>query len=89
MKNVVRIRAEKIEARYLKPGDLYSTVGHEYWDHAMLRGEVGITVLIRSAVDADGGDEIVYRIIIEKPDRGVINAPRRLMNPMVPPGARR
>lgn len=89
MQTNVRIRAEKVEAKYLKPGDLYSTVGHEYWDHAMFRGEIGITVLIRSAVDADGGDELVYRIFIEKPDGSVVAAPRRAMNPMIAPGARR
>ncbi len=85
----VRIRAEKIEAKYLKPGELYSTVGHEYWDHAMTRGEIGITVMIRTYVDADGGDELVYRILIEYLDRDVVMAPQRAMNPLLPPGARR
>jgi len=65
----VRIKAESILARDLRPGDLFSVYPQEYWDHAMQSGSCGEKVYIRMTADADDfpdADTVVYRIAIER-----------------------
>jgi len=67
-KPVARITAVKVLGRDLKPGELFSTVGPQYWDVAMNRGSVGERVYIRTNTPAelyDDLDEVVFRITIE------------------------
>lgn len=65
----MKIVAVKCSGRELKPGDLFSTVGPEYWDHVADRRSIGEKVWIRTdtpAGDAPDEDILVYRIIIEQ-----------------------
>lgn len=65
------ITATRIRADELKPGDLFSIVGDEYWSTALGRGSVGECVYIRTNIDhtiANDGDTYVYRIVVELQD---------------------
>jgi len=65
----MRIKAERVLARDLQPGDLFSVATQEYWDHAMQSGSCGEKVYIRMTADADDfpdADTVVYRIAIER-----------------------
>jgi len=65
----MRIKAERVLARDLQPGDLFSVAPQEYWDHAMQSGSCGEKVYIRMTADADDfpdADTVVYRIAIER-----------------------
>ena len=65
----MRIKAERIIARDLQPGDLFSVAPQEYWDHAMQSGSCGEKVYIRMTTEADDfpdADTVVYRITIER-----------------------
>lgn len=64
----VKIKAELMTGRDLKPGDLFSTASAEYWDGAMDKGSIGECVYIRTNFDATpfhGLDAPIYRITIE------------------------
>ena len=64
----VKIKAEEILGRELKPGDLFSTVGSSHWNMAMEFGSIGERVYIRTNVPADRAPdpgEKIYRITIE------------------------
>jgi len=56
-----------IADRELQPGDLFSTVGSQYWDEPSLLS-VGEKVYIRTEVpaQADELEVIIYRIRIER-----------------------
>lgn len=62
----MKIIAEPIRGGDLKAGDLFSTVGPEYWDRAEFPG-AGERVYIRTTTPAAPGQEreMVYRIRIE------------------------
>jgi len=63
-----KVKAELIVARDLKPGELFSTVGEEYWGDALDHGSVGECVYIRSNVPSSyfpDDHEAVYRITIK------------------------
>jgi len=65
----MRIKAERILARDLQPGDLFSVAPQEYWDHAMQSGSCGEKVYIRTNASADDfkdANAIVNRITIER-----------------------
>ena len=64
----MKIKAEKIKAKDLKPGDLFSTEGQGYWDTIDNNLSVGERVYIRtnSPTPLGQGDDEVYRITIER-----------------------
>lgn len=67
---MIKIKADLVRGTDLKPGDLFSTAGPEYWaSKAMNNGSVGEAVYIRTNTPAeiyDDADEPIYRIIIER-----------------------
>ena len=65
----LRIVAERVRASDLQAGDLFSTVGPEYWALFANTRSIGERVYIRTetpASQAPDGDAIVYRITIQK-----------------------
>lgn len=74
----VKITATPVKASELEPGDLFSTVGPEYWDHTSFGdGEslaVGERVYIRThaPTPSDQADHEVYRIEVV---RGELSPP--------------
>ncbi len=69
MGTVVRIHAEAIAAKELRPGDLFSIAGPEYWDDFPYKQGVGERVYIRTCTSAVGlpdADDTVYRITVER-----------------------
>jgi len=65
------ITATRTRADELKPGDLFSIVGDEYWSAALDSGSIGECVYIRTNIDhavAHDGDTYVYRIVVELQD---------------------
>ena len=63
----MKIKCERVSARELKPGDLFSTAGQPYWDTIDTRLSVGEKVYIRTNTPADAAgdaDVEVYRITI-------------------------
>jgi hypothetical protein len=72
------IKAELVKARDLKPGELFSTLGADYWDYWDKRGSIGESVYIRTnqpAEAAPDADEEVYRITVclEQPAIEIVN----------------
>ena len=70
----VKIKAELVTGRDLRPGDLFSAAGPSYWDTALDKGSVGEAVYIRTRIDADrfhDANDTIYRITIvrEETDR--------------------
>ena len=64
-----KITATPIQAHLLQPGDLFSTVGPDYWSDALDKGSCGERVYIRTHVNQewfDDADSTVYRITVEK-----------------------
>ncbi len=67
----VTVTAERIIAKKLKPGDLFSIYGPEYWDNALDRGSIGEAVYLRThepAESAGDADTMVYKITISVAD---------------------
>lgn len=65
----VKIKAELVTGRDLAPGDLFSVVGPEHWDHAVDGLSVGESVYIRTNSPAalySDVDKPIYRITIER-----------------------
>ena len=65
----VKVKCEKVKASDLEPGDLFSTLGSEYWDGAMDAGSIGERVFVRTMVPASAApdaDTTIYRLTIEK-----------------------
>ena len=65
----MKVTATKVIARALQPGDLFSTVGPEYWDRISINRSVGERVYIRTespAQDFSDADYEVYRIEIQR-----------------------
>ena len=64
----VKIKAELVTGRDLKPGDLFSTAAQAYWAGAMDQGSCGEMVYIRTNIPANqfpDPDEPIYRVTIE------------------------
>jgi hypothetical protein len=64
---MVRIQAEQVKGKDLKPGDLFSAAGSEYWDHFEDAPGVGEKAYIRTSTPAEFApdmDEVVYRLTI-------------------------
>ena len=65
----MKIMCELVKGRDLKPGDLFSIYGPEYWDTALDKGSIGEKVYIRTNVSADQSrddpETLVYRITTE------------------------
>lgn len=61
-------KCEEIVARDLKPGDLFSTSGSDYWNRERPAGAVGERVYVRTDAPAEASpdlNETVFRITIE------------------------
>lgn len=86
----VRIVATLVEAEHLKPGDLFSDRGPDYWNMSKLAfGQV--FVKFNDDADADVGFEPVYRITIVREDISKVeNRNAHLIeaefSPFTPPG---
>jgi hypothetical protein len=73
----MKIKAERTEGRYLKPGDFFSDKGPEFWSKVKtVSAECYLCVNEPDETDK----ELVYKIIIERERSGP------LMNPHLPPG---
>lgn len=78
---MLKIIATPIKGKYLQPGDLFSTVGPEYWDFYQERESIGEKVYIRtdtSALEAPDSEAIVYKIEIKK-----VNSTREQLHPKI------
>lgn len=65
----MKIKATKCKGLELKPGDLFSTVGPEYWDHFTERDSIGERVYIRTNTPASNANDCntdVYLIEVVK-----------------------
>lgn len=83
----VRYKVVKIAIKYLKPGDLYSTVGTEYWHSATHRDDrVYETVNVRSNGPLSFPDEEVFKLTIERIDGEGQLVEKRKMDPYRIPG---
>ncbi len=63
------VKATPCKGRDLKPGDLFSIEGPEYWNFFDLTGSVGEQVYIRTNTPADrfpDADEEIYRIEVAR-----------------------
>ena len=62
----ITVKAEECKGKDLRPGELFSTVGPEYWEAAMDRLSVGERVYIRTNAqhDQNDGETPIYRITI-------------------------
>lgn len=80
----IRFVATKVCCKDLKPGDLFSTVGREYWDRFDPLS-VGERVYVRtnSPCPADQTDETIFRITIIQEDE-VDDAPKWQDTPTSP-----
>lgn len=68
---MITIKAESCTGRDLKPGDLFSTAGPNYWDQFGKRDSLGERVYIRTEQELNHGnsgdaDAPIFRLIIEK-----------------------
>lgn len=64
----MKIKCERVTGRDLKPGDLFSSVGPDYWGTAMDKGSIGERVYIRSNAPthyAPDADAVIYRVTVE------------------------
>ena len=65
----MKILAEACKGRDLKPGDLFSTRGQDYWSNIQYNCAIGEKVYIRTEEPCDSApdaDMTVYRITVEK-----------------------
>ena len=65
----IKISATPITGRNLKPGDLFSVIGPEYWNDIDRKQLIGELVYIRTNTSADqapDSDELIYLITIEQ-----------------------
>ena len=76
----VKITATPTTGRNLKPGDLFSTCGTEYWASIDSRLTIGERVYIRTNTPVDAtpdSDELIYLITMtqtEEPDHDDMSA---------------
>ncbi len=65
----IKIQTTEIIAKDLKPGDLFSTAGPEYWLHFNETRSIGEKIYIRTNQTSDNVvdcDQIVYKIEVLK-----------------------
>lgn len=68
---MVRIECEMVKGRDLEPGDLFSTVGAEYWNNFADKKSLGERVYIRTFVDGtevdpEGMEQDIVKITVVK-----------------------
>lgn len=66
---MMRVEAIAVVGYELKPGDLFSTVGPEYWSNFDLTRSVGERCYIRTNMPSDlfpDAGEIVYKLTIHR-----------------------
>ena len=64
----MRVVAKKTTAKDLRPGDLFSTGGPDYWAEVASRpGVIGERVYVRTDQPCPAGEEneVVYRLVVE------------------------
>jgi hypothetical protein len=67
---MIRVIAVRTFGQDLRPGDLFSTVGREYWDGFPIFQSIGERVYIRTfspTPQADANEEVYRIVIIEEP----------------------
>ena len=65
----MKVHAEACTGRDLKPGDLFSTMGSDYWSNIQLNHAIGEKVYIRTNEPCDtapDADLPIFRITVEK-----------------------
>lgn len=67
----MKIKAEPCTGRDLKPGDLFSTVGPEYWDAFSARDSLGERCYIRTEQslnerNSQDADRLIYRLTVDR-----------------------
>ncbi len=65
----MKIIATPCKGSDLEPGDLFSTVGPEYWDRYEERRSIGERVYIRTGTpsgNAPDASQLIYKVEIEK-----------------------
>ena len=65
----MKVIAEKVVAKELEPGDLFSAAGPEYWNNIDGKLSVGEKAYIRTntpSLEAVDADSYVYRLAIVK-----------------------
>lgn len=77
----MKITATPVKAHELKPGDLFSTYGPDYWSLFDMRQSIGESVYIRTLappLDDSEKNLTVYRIVIERdkiePQKETVNS---------------
>lgn len=88
MPRQLRIKAEKIEAAYLEPGDLFSMDGPESWDnHIEAQFSLALLVRCKGPLPTDMVDKTVYRVLISGTVQALAGKKVKFkINPHVPPG---
>ncbi len=82
-----KVLAIKTQAKHLRPGDLYSPLGPNYWRTMMNERDIAATVYIRTNVPLqDGLDDEVFKLVVEI--GGSEKGPRTVLDPHMPPGAK-
>src|SRR5262249_8955349 len=75
-------KATKTEMMHLKPGDIFSEMGPEFWSDLGQRTEAPCYIRTRAPLDPVEYTTLVYRIEDNRPD-----APAKpKMSPLLPPG---
>ena len=64
-KRKMRVKAELVEGKDLKPGELFSSAGQSYWDSRDKRS-IGEKVYIRTDTPLSPVQEEIYCITIDK-----------------------
>jgi hypothetical protein len=67
----MNIKTQKIVARNLKAGDLFSKEGELYWNNIAGKKNIAEKLYVRTEVPADNADDAdseVYKITIQKDD---------------------
>lgn len=82
--NLLKIKAERVEGKYLKVGDLFSDQGPEFWSRT-LKGTAKPLFLCVNEPEKDD-EELVYRLSIEYPqDLDIVTVPSESQGPVVNP----
>lgn len=91
-RQTVRIVATQVEEHHLKPGDLFSDMGPDYWSVTQTKcGYANVFVKLNNEADFDIGMSPVYRLTIVKmePDKVEDRNPHvneAEFSPFTPPG---
>jgi len=86
----VRVIATKTQECNLKPGDLYSTKGPEYWNRAMKGNVLAQALIVPNDVQFESNDEIFRLTIVVSDADGKFERNQFLIaeafDPFAPPG---